>query len=131
MLYATRRRGLRHDRSTGGSLPVRARAHALQAEVAAQAALKRRTSYWEGWGHALPVTALADRVCCERRPDPESRSGRLMALFCCTRIAGPHPHEAYPGWSRRPRKPIGSSKDFSPLTASRHEKAVLGDSLAH
>ncbi|MGW2720474.1 hypothetical protein [Streptomyces sp. NPDC001492] len=45
------------------------------------------------WGHALAVPALAKRVWSERRPDLETRSGRLMALFVCAKIAGPH---AYP-----------------------------------
>ncbi|MFI1187040.1 hypothetical protein [Streptomyces californicus] len=48
------------------------------------------------WGNALAVPALADRVRDERRPDLESRSGRLMALFVCAKIAGPYAHEADP-----------------------------------
>ncbi|WP_351222494.1 hypothetical protein [Streptomyces sp. NPDC002133] len=48
------------------------------------------------WGNALAVPALADRVWRERRPDLESRSGRLMALFFCTKVVGPHSHEADP-----------------------------------
>jgi len=46
------------------------------------------------WGNSLAVPVLAERVWSERRPDLESRSGRLMALFSCAKIAGPH---AYPG----------------------------------
>ncbi|MGI5438673.1 hypothetical protein ACQEV4_15035 [Streptomyces shenzhenensis] len=42
------------------------------------------------WGQSLAVPALAERVWSERRPDLESRSGRLMALFFCAKIAGPH-----------------------------------------
>ncbi len=48
------------------------------------------------WGNALAVPALADRVRDERRPDLESRSGRLMALFVCAKIVGPYAHEADP-----------------------------------
>lgn len=48
------------------------------------------------WGNALAVPALATRVWNERRPDLESRSGRLMALFVCAKIAGPYAHEADP-----------------------------------
>ncbi|MET8473976.1 hypothetical protein ABZY90_18500 [Streptomyces sp. NPDC006422] len=48
------------------------------------------------WGNALAVPALADRVWAERRPDLESRSGRLMALFFCAKVVGPHAHEADP-----------------------------------
>ncbi|MFE7460591.1 hypothetical protein ACPEIF_11685 [Streptomyces sp. NPDC012600] len=48
------------------------------------------------WGNALAVPALADRVWHERRPDLESRSGRLMALFVCAKIIGPYAHEADP-----------------------------------
>lgn len=66
------------------------------------------------WGNALAVPTLADRVWNERRPDLESRPGRLMALFVCAKIAGPYAHEAAPGWSRRARKPFGSSTAFGP-----------------
>ncbi|MHC5262619.1 hypothetical protein ACYSUO_32460 [Streptomyces sp. UC4497] len=48
------------------------------------------------WGNALAVPALAERVRRERRPDLESRSGRLMALFFCAKVTGPHAHEADP-----------------------------------
>ncbi|MFD7813221.1 hypothetical protein ACFV6E_09805 [Streptomyces sp. NPDC059785] len=48
------------------------------------------------WGNALAVPALADRVWAERRPDLESRSGRLMALFFCAKIMGPYAHESDP-----------------------------------
>lgn len=64
---------------------------------------------WEDWGMAprgldaaalwcnsLAVPSLADRVRRERRPDLESRSGRLMALFYCAKVVGPHAHEADP-----------------------------------
>ncbi|WP_327673019.1 MULTISPECIES: hypothetical protein [unclassified Streptomyces] len=50
------------------------------------------------WGNALAVPALAERVWLERRPDLESRSGRLMALFFCAKVAGPYAHEADPRW---------------------------------
>lgn len=46
------------------------------------------------WGNALAVPTLAARVWNERRPDLESRSGRLMALFTCAKIIGPYAHEA-------------------------------------
>ncbi|QWQ42623.1 hypothetical protein KME66_17640 [Streptomyces sp. YPW6] len=48
------------------------------------------------WGNALAVPALADRVWAERRPDLESRSGRLMALFFCAKVVGPYAHDADP-----------------------------------
>ncbi|PZT72950.1 hypothetical protein DNK56_03430 [Streptomyces sp. AC1-42W] len=48
------------------------------------------------WGNALAVPTLADRVWAERRPDLESRSGRLMALFFCAKVVGPYAHEADP-----------------------------------
>lgn len=48
------------------------------------------------WGNSLAVQALAERVWNERRPDLESRSGRLMALFFCAKVVGPHAHEADP-----------------------------------
>ncbi|MFG2611448.1 hypothetical protein [Streptomyces anulatus] len=48
------------------------------------------------WANALAVPVLADRVWNERRPDLESRSGRLMALFVCAKIVGPYAHETDP-----------------------------------
>ncbi|MCX5529722.1 hypothetical protein OG785_03985 [Streptomyces sp. NBC_00006] len=48
------------------------------------------------WSNALAVPALAERVWLERRPDLESRSGRLMALFLCAKVVGPYAHEADP-----------------------------------
>ncbi|MEV3856998.1 hypothetical protein AB0J38_22040 [Streptomyces sp. NPDC050095] len=48
------------------------------------------------WGNALAVPALADRVWAERRPDLESRTGRLMALFFCAKVVGPYAHDADP-----------------------------------
>lgn len=41
------------------------------------------------------VPALAERVWKERRQDLESRTGRLMALFFCAKVVGPHtdPHD--------------------------------------
>lgn len=48
------------------------------------------------WGNALAVPALAERVWSERRADLESRSGRLMALFFCSKVAGPHAHPEDP-----------------------------------
>ncbi|MFE9601506.1 hypothetical protein [Streptomyces hokutonensis] len=48
------------------------------------------------WGHSLAVPDLAERVWSERRPDLESRSGRLMALFFCAKVAGPHAHPEDP-----------------------------------
>ncbi|MEU0991670.1 hypothetical protein [Streptomyces sp. NPDC005953] len=61
---------------------------------------------WEDWGNAprgldaatlwaasLAVPALADRVRRERRHDFESRDGKLMTLFVCSKILGP---DAYP-----------------------------------
>ena len=48
------------------------------------------------WGNSLAVPALAERVWNERRPDLESRSGQLMALFFCAKVVGPHAHEADP-----------------------------------
>ncbi|MGW0775727.1 hypothetical protein ACWD01_19225 [Streptomyces sp. NPDC002835] len=48
------------------------------------------------WGNSLAVPELAERVWRERRLDLESRSGRLMALFFCAKVVGPHAHEADP-----------------------------------
>ncbi|MFG2865498.1 hypothetical protein [Streptomyces sioyaensis] len=48
------------------------------------------------WGNALAVPALAERVWHERRAYLESRSGRLMALFFCAKVAGPHAHPEDP-----------------------------------
>lgn len=60
---------------------------------------------WEDWGKApqgldsaslwassLAAPALADRVWHERRSDFESRDGKLMTLFSCSKILGPHAH---------------------------------------
>ncbi|TVT31261.1 phosphotransferase, partial [Amycolatopsis rhizosphaerae] len=38
------------------------------------------------WAHSLGVPGLVERVWRERRADLETRSGRLMALFCCAKI---------------------------------------------
>ncbi|MEU3949166.1 hypothetical protein [Streptomyces sp. NPDC029526] len=64
---------------------------------------------WEDWGNAplgldsaslwassLAVPALADRVKRERRSDFESRDGKLMTLFACSKILGPHAHPEDP-----------------------------------
>lgn len=64
---------------------------------------------WEDWGNApqgldsaslwaasLAVPALADRVRQERRHDFESRDGKLMTLFVCSKILGPHAHPQDP-----------------------------------
>ncbi len=64
---------------------------------------------WEDWGNAprgmdsaslwassLAVPALADRVRLERRSDFESRDGKLMTLFVCSKILGPHAHPEDP-----------------------------------
>lgn len=48
------------------------------------------------WGHTLAVPALAERVCHERRCDLESRDGKVMALFMCSKIAGPYAHPEDP-----------------------------------
>ncbi|MEV7796883.1 hypothetical protein AB0O68_33725 [Streptomyces sp. NPDC087512] len=48
------------------------------------------------WGNSLAVPALAQRVWAERRPDLESRSGWLMALFFCAKVVGPHAHPQDP-----------------------------------
>ncbi|MEU6086992.1 hypothetical protein ABZ865_09280 [Streptomyces sp. NPDC047085] len=48
------------------------------------------------WGNSLAVPALAQRVWAEHRPDLESRSGRLMALFFCAKVVGPHAHPQDP-----------------------------------
>ncbi|MFE9597096.1 hypothetical protein [Streptomyces hokutonensis] len=42
------------------------------------------------WGSSLAIPELAARVRRERRRDLESRDGKLMALFFCTAIVGPH-----------------------------------------
>ncbi|MGW0864395.1 hypothetical protein [Streptomyces sp. NPDC002611] len=64
---------------------------------------------WEDWGHAplgldsaslwassLASPALADRVRHERRSDLESRDGKLMMLYACSKILGPHGHSEDP-----------------------------------
>ncbi|WP_324789829.1 hypothetical protein [Streptomyces sp. H51] len=64
---------------------------------------------WEDWGNAplgldsaslwassLAVPALADRVRHERRSDFESRDGKLMTLFVCSKILGPDAHPEDP-----------------------------------
>ncbi|MFE3205641.1 hypothetical protein [Embleya sp. NPDC059237] len=40
------------------------------------------------WGNSLALPDLADRVRRERHADMETRSGRLMALFFCSKIVG-------------------------------------------
>ncbi|KUO13656.1 hypothetical protein [Streptomyces sp. DSM 15324] len=48
------------------------------------------------WGSSLAVPALADRVLHERRHDFESRDGKLMTLFTCSKILGPGAHPEDP-----------------------------------
>ncbi|MFI2035046.1 hypothetical protein ACH470_10330 [Streptomyces bottropensis] len=48
------------------------------------------------WGSSLAVPALADRVRQERRRDFESRDGKLMTLFVCSKILGPDAHPEDP-----------------------------------
>ncbi|GAA4902570.1 hypothetical protein GCM10023237_22390 [Streptomyces coeruleoprunus] len=48
------------------------------------------------WGSSLAVPALADRVWQERRRDFESRDGKLMTLFVCSKILGPDAHPEDP-----------------------------------
>ncbi|GAA5613772.1 hypothetical protein Spla01_04961 [Streptomyces platensis] len=48
------------------------------------------------WGSSLAVPALADRVWRERRRDFESRGGKLMTLFVCSKILGPNAHPEDP-----------------------------------
>ncbi|GGS84981.1 hypothetical protein [Streptomyces cinerochromogenes] len=48
------------------------------------------------WGSSLAVASLADRVRQERRRDFESRDGKLMTLFVCSKILGPHAHPEDP-----------------------------------
>lgn len=42
------------------------------------------------WGNSLVFPELAERVRRERQRDLESRDGKLMSLFFCTKILGPH-----------------------------------------
>ncbi|MFD9107043.1 hypothetical protein [Streptomyces bottropensis] len=42
------------------------------------------------WGNSLVFPELAERVWRERRRDLESWDGKLMSLFFCTKILGPH-----------------------------------------
>ncbi|MGZ0199784.1 hypothetical protein ACNFR7_06180 [Streptomyces sp. RM1] len=64
---------------------------------------------WEDWGNApqgldsaslwassLAVPSLADRVRQERRQDFDSRDGKLMTLFVCSKILGPYAHPEDP-----------------------------------
>ncbi|TGZ17403.1 hypothetical protein DV517_23760 [Streptomyces sp. S816] len=48
------------------------------------------------WGSSLAVPSLADRVRHERRRDFESRDGKLMTLFVCSKMLGPYAHPADP-----------------------------------
>ncbi|MFF5189442.1 hypothetical protein ACFY30_37725 [Streptomyces sp. NPDC000345] len=48
------------------------------------------------WGSSLAVPTLADRVWQERRHDFESRDGKLMTLFTCSKILGPGAHPEDP-----------------------------------
>lgn len=48
------------------------------------------------WAQSLAVPELADRVRWERRRDLESRDGKVMALFACAKIVGPHAHPEDP-----------------------------------
>lgn len=48
------------------------------------------------WGSSLAVPSLADRVRQERRRDFESRDGKLMTLFVCSKILGPYAHPEDP-----------------------------------
>ncbi|WP_460066154.1 hypothetical protein [Streptomyces sp. YKOK-I1] len=48
------------------------------------------------WGSSLAVPALADRVLHARRHDFESRDGKLMTLFTCSKILGPGAHPEDP-----------------------------------
>ncbi|MGW2646526.1 hypothetical protein ACWC2T_16785 [Streptomyces sp. NPDC001393] len=48
------------------------------------------------WASSLAVPSLADRVWRERRSDFESRDGKLMVLFVCSKILGPHAHPEDP-----------------------------------
>ncbi|MET7641135.1 hypothetical protein [Streptomyces sp. NPDC005438] len=64
---------------------------------------------WEDWGKAprgldsaslwassLAVPRLAERVRAERRADFESRDGKLMTLFACSKILDPYAHPQDP-----------------------------------
>ncbi|MDT0454018.1 Tn3 family transposase [Streptomyces sp. DSM 40473] len=64
-------------------------------------------------GEALDGYGLAARVWKERRQDLESRTGRLMGLFFCAKVTGPHAH---------PQDPC--------LELARKEAARLVDELA-
>ncbi|MFD7320566.1 hypothetical protein ACFV9D_05665 [Streptomyces sp. NPDC059875] len=72
------------------------------------------------WGNALAVPALADRVWSERRPDLESKSGRLMALFFCAKVTGPHAHPEDPRLepARRASARLMAELDSSPGSRS-------------
>lgn len=48
------------------------------------------------WGSSLAVPALADRLWQERSGDFESRDGKLMTLFVCSKILGPDAHPEDP-----------------------------------
>ncbi|WP_416970580.1 hypothetical protein [Streptomyces sp. 4F14] len=48
------------------------------------------------WASSLAVPALAERVRSERRSDFESRDGKVMTLFVCSKILGPYAHPKDP-----------------------------------
>ncbi|MFD5267676.1 hypothetical protein [Streptomyces sp. NPDC058335] len=48
------------------------------------------------WASSLAVPSLAGRVRQERRRDFESRDGKLMTLFACSKILGPEAHPEDP-----------------------------------
>ncbi|MEU1379274.1 hypothetical protein [Streptomyces albidoflavus] len=48
------------------------------------------------WASSVAVPQLAERVRAERRADLESRDGKLMTLFACSKILGPYAHPQDP-----------------------------------
>ncbi|SPF03260.1 hypothetical protein SMA5143A_4029 [Streptomyces sp. MA5143a] len=44
------------------------------------------------WASSLAIPVLADRVRHERRSDFDSRDGKLMTLFACSKMLRPYAH---------------------------------------
>ncbi|MFH9227512.1 hypothetical protein [Streptomyces lydicus] len=81
-------------------------------------------------GHSLAVPAIAERVWSERRPDLESRPGRLMALFLCAKVTRPHAHPKDPRLSRQGRKAL-HCEVFEELGGKVDRRRACLDGVSH